>query len=72
LDEKNKYCSIPIAKRAEYRLAESFGEMPMGTVSKKGTEEDVQEKMKPYLMLCKKPASPMAIQAVPELVRVNV
>ena len=46
LDKKNKGCSIPIAKRAEYRLAEAFGDLPKDMTSKKGTEEDEQEKMK--------------------------
>ena len=72
LDKKNKHCSIPIAKRAEYRLAESFGELPKDSIPKKGSEEDVQEKMKPLLRLCKKPASPMATQAIRELVLANV
>ena len=71
LDKKNKNCSIPIAKRAEYRLAEAFGELPKDAFSKKGSEEDVQEKMKPYLQMCKQPVSSMALQAIHELVQVN-
>ena len=71
LDKKNKQCVIPVANRAEFRLAESFGELPKGQVLKKGSEEDVQDKMKPYLRLCKQPASPTALQAIREMVQVN-
>ena len=71
LDKKNKQCVIPVANRAEFRLAESFGELPKGHVLKKGSEEDVQDKMKPYLRLCKQPASPTALQAIREMVQVN-
>ena len=71
LDKKNKNCNIPVAKRAEYRLAGTFGDLPKDTMSKKGTEEDVQEKMEPYLRSCKKPITPTAMQAVRELVQVN-
>uniref|UniRef100_A0A3B6UAA8 Uncharacterized protein n=1 Tax=Triticum aestivum TaxID=4565 RepID=A0A3B6UAA8_WHEAT len=72
LDKKNKNCNIPIAKRAEYRLAEAYGELPKGMTSKKATEEEVQEKMKPYLQMYKKPPTPMAVQAIRALVEVNV
>ncbi|KAF7081510.1 hypothetical protein CFC21_085446 [Triticum aestivum] len=72
LDKKNKSCNIPTAKRAEYRLAEAFGELPKGTTSKKVTEEDVQEKMKSYLRMYKKPLTSTAIQAIRALVEVNV
>lgn len=34
---------------AEYRLAESFGELTNDSIPKKGPEEDVQENMKSYL-----------------------
>jgi hypothetical protein len=60
LDVKKKQCTIPIAKRAEYRMAESFTELRKGLIPKKGSWKDVQEKMKSYLLLCKKHASPMA------------
>ncbi|CAM0907931.1 unnamed protein product [Alopecurus aequalis] len=72
LDKKNKDSNIPAAKRAEYRLAESFGELPRDSFSKRGTEEDVQERMKPYLQMCKKPITPTTLQAVRELVEANV
>ena len=72
LDKKNKDCNIPTAKRAEYRLAEAFGELPKDAISKKGSEEEVQEKMNSYARLCKQPASPTALQAIRELVQVNV
>jgi hypothetical protein len=55
--------SVAIAKRVEYRLAKSFDERPKDSISKKGSEEDVQEKMKSYLRLCKKPTSPMVAQS---------
>jgi hypothetical protein len=35
LEKKNKDCSIPIAKRAEHRLSESFGDRPKEVASKK-------------------------------------
>ena len=72
LDKKNKICNIPIAKRAEFRLAEAFGDLPKENISKKPTEEDVQEKMKTYLWMSKKPTTPTAIQAIRELVEANV
>ena len=55
LDKKNRNNNIPTAKRAEYRLAEAYGELPKGMKSKKGSEEDVQEKMNSYLRMYKKP-----------------
>ncbi|KAF7060544.1 hypothetical protein CFC21_067330 [Triticum aestivum] len=72
MDKKNKSCNIQTAKRAEYRLAEAFGELPKGMTSKKVTEEDVQEKMKTYLQMYKKPLTSTAIQAIRALVEVNV
>ncbi|CAM0909000.1 unnamed protein product [Alopecurus aequalis] len=72
LEKKNKDCSIPAAKRAEYRLAEAFGDVPKEKISKKHSEEEVQEKMKPYLKMCKKPVTPVIMQAVRELVQANV
>jgi hypothetical protein len=71
LEKKNKDCSIPTAKRAEHRLAESFGDLPKEITSKKGSEEEVQEKMKTYLRLCKKPVTSATTQALRELVVVN-
>ena len=71
LEKKNKDCTIPTSKRAEFRLAEAFGELAKDTTSKKGSEEEVQEKMKPYLRLCKQPTSPTALRAIRELVQVN-
>jgi hypothetical protein len=71
LDKKNKNCNFPTAKRAEYRLAEAYGELPKGMTSKKGSKEDVQEKMNSYLRMYKKPFTPTAIQAIRALVEVN-
>jgi hypothetical protein len=39
--------------------------------SKKGYEEEVQEKMKTYLRMCKKPITPTMTQAVREFVEVD-
>lgn len=77
LDKKNKSCNIPIAKRAEFRRAETFGELPKKKISKekiskKPTEEDVQEKMKIYMRMSKKPTTLTATQAIRELVEPNV
>ena len=63
---------LPSAKRAEYRLAEAYGELPKGMTSKKASEEEVQEKMKPYLWMYKKPLTPTAVQAIRALVEINV
>ena len=71
MEKKNKNCNIPTAKLAEYRLAEAFGELPTDSASKKGPEEQTQEKMKFFLGLSKKPITPMAFQAVRELVEAN-
>lgn len=71
LEKKNKDCSIPAAKRAEHRLAESFGDVPKEATSKKSSEEEVQEKMKTYLRMCKKPITTVTTQDVRELVEVN-
>uniref|UniRef100_A0ACD5TTW1 Uncharacterized protein n=1 Tax=Avena sativa TaxID=4498 RepID=A0ACD5TTW1_AVESA len=71
LEKKNKDCSIPTAKRAEHRLAESFGDQPKDATSRKGSEEEVQDKMKTYLRMGKKPITTLTIQAVRELVEVN-
>ena len=71
LDKKNRNCNIPTAKRAEYRLAEAYGELPKGMTSKKGSEEDVQEKMNSYLRMYKKPPTSTAIQAIRALVEAN-
>ena len=71
LDKKNRNCNIPTAKRAEYRLTEAYGELPKGMTSKKGSEEDVQEKMNSYLRMYKKPLTPTSIQAIHALVEAN-
>ena len=71
LEKKNRSCNIPTAKRAEYRLAEAYGELPKGMASQKGFEEDVQEKMNSYLRMYKKPPTSTAIQAIRALVEAN-
>ncbi|KAF7024544.1 hypothetical protein CFC21_036879 [Triticum aestivum] len=71
LDKKNKNYNIPTAKRAEYRLSEAYGELPKGMTSKKGSEEDVQQKMSSYLRMYKQPLTPTATQAIRALVEAN-
>jgi hypothetical protein len=44
----------------------------MGPARKKGSADDVQEKMKTLLRLRKKPASPLETQAIRELILANV
>lgn len=43
LDRKNNSCNIPVEKRAEFRLMETFGELPEMT-----KEEVAENKMKAY------------------------
>ncbi|XBI95303.1 hypothetical protein VPH35_031804 [Triticum aestivum] len=71
LDKKNINCNIPTAKCVEYRLAEAYGDLPKGMTSKKGSEEDVQEKMNSYLRMYKKLLMPTSIQAIRALVEAN-
>jgi hypothetical protein len=52
-------------------LEESFGDLPQGATSKKGSEEEVQEKMKTYLWMYKKPITPTTTQVVRELVEAD-
>jgi hypothetical protein len=49
LDKKNKDCDIPVAKRAEYRRAEAFGEVPKIKSKWKASKEVLEEKMQHYL-----------------------
>ena len=71
LDKKNKDCDIPVAKRAEYRRAEAFGEVPTLKSKRKASEEDLNEKMQHYLQMYKKEHTPKAIEAVRALVQAN-
>lgn len=71
LDKKNKDCDIPVAKRAEYRRAEAFGEVPTLKSKGKASEEDLNEKMQHYLQMYKKEHTPKAIEAVRALVQAN-
>ncbi|XBI12630.1 hypothetical protein VPH35_139473 [Triticum aestivum] len=68
LDKKNKDCDIPVAKRAEYRRAEAFGEVPTLKSKGKASEEDLNEKMQHYLQMYKKEHTPKVIEAVRALV----
>jgi hypothetical protein len=70
LDKKNKECDIPVAKRAEYRRAESFVEVPKTKSKEKANEEALNEKMQHYQMY-KKQHTPQAIEVVCALVVVN-
>ena len=45
MDKKNKDCVIPAAKRAEFRRAEAFGEIPKLKSKEKATDEAIEEKM---------------------------
>jgi hypothetical protein len=70
--EHVKDCNIPVAKRVAYRLAKSFGDPSKGPDPKKGSAEDVQEKMKTFMRVRKKPSSPLETQAIRELILANV
>ena len=54
LDLKNKDCGIPVAKRAEFRRAETFREIPKLKSKEKVTVEVIEEKMQFYLQIYKK------------------
>jgi hypothetical protein len=71
LDKKNKDCDIPVAKRAEYRRAEAFGEVPKIKRKGKASEEVLDEKMQHYLQMYKKQHTPQVVEAVRALVKVN-
>ena len=71
LDKKNKGCNIPVAKRAEHRRAEAFGEVPTLKSKSKAAEEDLNEKMQHYLQMYKKEHTPKVIEAVRALVQAN-
>ena len=51
LDKKNKDSAIPAAKRAEFRRAEAFGEIPKLKSKEKATDEAIEEKMQFYLQM---------------------
>jgi hypothetical protein len=71
LDKKNKDCDIPVAKRAEFRRAEAFGEVPKIKSKGKASEEVLDEKMQHYLQMYKKQHTPQGIEAVRALVKAN-
>jgi hypothetical protein len=71
LDKKNKDCNIPVAKRAEFRRAEAFGEVPKIKRKGKAFEEVLDEKMQHYLQMYKKQHTPQVVEAVRALVKVN-
>lgn len=53
-----------MAKRAEVRLAEVFGEMPNGKEKQDDPEDSAKKRMKAYLEMYKKPLTPKAIEAI--------
>ena len=71
LDKKNRDCDIPTAKRAEYRRAEAFGELPKSKGKGKATEEVLNEKIQFILKMYKKQHTPQVIEAVRALVESN-
>jgi hypothetical protein len=71
LDKKNNGCDIPVAKRAEYRWAEAFGEVLKTKSKEKANEEVLNEKMQHYLQKYKQQQTPQAIEAVRAIVKVN-
>ena len=74
LDKKNKGCDIPAAKRAEYRRAVAFGEVPKNKGHGKATEKAVNEKMQFYLQMYTQGTqhAPQTVEAIRALVEVNV
>jgi hypothetical protein len=71
LEKKSKECNISVAKRAEYRRAEAFGEAPKIKNKGKASEEVLEEKMQHYLQMYKKQHTHQGIEAVCALVKVN-
>jgi hypothetical protein len=69
--EKNIGCDIPVAKRAEYRRAEAFGEVPKIKSKGKANEAVLNEKMQHYLQMYKKQHTSQEIEAVRAVVEVN-
>ena len=67
LDKKNKDCGIPVTKRAEFRRAETFGEIPKLKSKEKVTDEVIEEKMQFYLQMYKKQRTPQLMEAFREL-----
>jgi hypothetical protein len=63
---------LVLAKHAEYRRAEAFGEVPKTKSKGKANEEIQNEKIQHYLQMYKKQHTPLAIEAVSSLVEVNV
>lgn len=59
LVKKNKGCTILVAKRAEIRLAEAFGELPNGKENEDDPEESAKQR-KAYLEMYKKLLTPKA------------
>ena len=74
LDKKNKECDIPTSKRAEFRRAEAFGEVPKIKSKGKATEEVVNEKMQYYLQMYAQGTqhTPQKLEAIRAVVEVNV
>lgn len=71
LVKENKGCTVPVAKRAEIRLAEAFGEMPNGKEKEGDPEESAKTTMKAYLEMYKKTLTLKAIEAIHVLAGIN-
>jgi hypothetical protein len=72
LDLKHRGCDIPAAsKRAKFRRAEAFGDVPLVKNKGKTTEDVLDAKMQHYLKMYKKQHTPEVVEAVRSLVQVN-
>ena len=71
MDKKNKGCNIPTAKRAEFRRAEAYGELPKLKNKGKATDEILNAKMQHYLHMYNKQHTPQVMEVVRALVEIN-
>jgi hypothetical protein len=71
LDLKHKGSDIPASKRAEFRRAKAFGEVPNVKSKGKASEEVIDEKMQHFLKMYKKQHTPKVVEAVRALVQAN-
>ena len=71
MDLKHKGSDIPVSKRAEFRRAKAFGEVPIVKSKGKTSEELLDEKMQHFLKMYKKEHTPEFVEAVRALVQVN-
>jgi hypothetical protein len=71
LDLKHKGSDIPASKRAEFRRAEAFGEVPNVKSKGKASDEVIDEKMQHILKMYKNQHTPKVVEAVRTLVQAN-